>query len=343
MDLLMSLPIASYFFSSSLTSWSTSLNLLFFYMTWSTLVLSHSPLKIELIATTALRIVFWLVPSLFFLLVDTLLPSLSESIKHNGPSSLPPRDPVALARLVGLALLNLALSTAVEAGLSSLFTLATARPVFHTATTLPLPWQIAKHLALLFVLREAFTYLIHRHLLHNPSSPSPLPRRLTALHASYAHSHPGPHALLHNVDHPLPFLLHRFAPLYLPAATLSVLPLPFAVAGGGIHLLTYLLFVALATVESTLAMSGYTVVPGILMGGVTRRTAAHYACRGRGNYGCWGVMDWACGTSVGGSDVVGDVKREADKHRLGEKSEGAMRDGMEGLRRSLRVRSKRAE
>ena len=131
----MSLPIASYFFSTSLTSWSTSLNLLFFYMTWSTLVLSHSPLKIELIATTALRIVFWLVPSLFFLLVDTLLPSLSESIKHNGPNSLPPRDPAALARLLGLALLNLALSTAAEAGLSSLLALATGRPVFHTTTT----------------------------------------------------------------------------------------------------------------------------------------------------------------------------------------------------------------
>lgn len=337
MDLLMSLPIASYFFSSSLTSWSTSMNLLFFYMTWSTLVLSHSPLKIELIATTALRIVFWLIPSLVFLLVDTLLPSLSEAIKHNGPRSLPPRDPAALARLVGLALFNLALSTAAEAALSSLLTLATARPVFHTATTLPLPWQITKHLFLLFLLREALTYLIHRHLLHNPSSSaSPLPRRLTALHTSHAHAHPGPHALLHNVDHPLPFLLHRFVPLYLPAAALSLLPLP---VGGEIHLLTYLLFVALATVESTLAMSGYTVVPGILMGGVTRRTAAHYAGRGRGNYGCWGVMDWACGTSVGGADVVGDVKREADKHRIGERGQGAM----EGLRRSVRNRSRRGE
>lgn len=335
MDLLMSLPIASYFFSSSLTSWSTSMNLLFFYMTWSTLVLSHSPLKIELIATTALRIVFWLIPSLFFLLVDTLLPSLSESIKHNGPRSLPPRDPAALARLVGLALFNLALSTAAEAGLSTLLALATARPVFHTATTLPLPWQIAKHLALLFSLREALTYLIHRHLLHNPSSASTLPRRLTALHTNHAHSHPGPHALLHNVDHPLPFLLHRFVPLYLPAVALSLLPLPFT--GGEIHLLTYLLFVALATVESTLAMSGYTIVPGILMGGVTRRTAAHYAGRGRGNYGCWGVMDWACGTSVGGEDVVGDVKREADKHRIGERGQGAV----EGLRRSVRNRSGR--
>ncbi|KAK1834287.1 sterol desaturase family [Podospora conica] len=340
MDLLMSLPIASYFFSTSLTSWSTSLNLLFFYMTWSTLVLSHSPLKIELIATTALRILFWLIPSLVFLLIDTILPSLSSSIKHNGPRSLPPRDPAALARLLALALFNLALTTAAEAALSSLSTLATARPLFHTATTLPLPWQIAKHLALLFLLREALTYLIHRHLLHNPSSPSSLPRRLTALHVNHAHAHPGPHALLLNVDHPLPFLLHRFAPLYLPAAALSLLPVP---VGGDVHLLTYLLFVALATVESTLAMSGYTIVPGILMGGAARRTAAHYACGGRGNYGCWGLVDWACGTSVGGDDVVGDVKREADKHRVAERGGGAMRDGMEGLRRSVRMRSRRGE
>src|SRR3954468_16628820 len=102
MDLLLSLPIMSYFLAPSVTSWSTSLNLLFFYMTWTTLVLSHSPLKIELMGVFGLRLVFWLAPSLLFLLVDTLLPSLAENLKYNGASALPARDAGALASQVGL-------------------------------------------------------------------------------------------------------------------------------------------------------------------------------------------------------------------------------------------------
>ncbi|KAK1755412.1 hypothetical protein QBC47DRAFT_189024 [Echria macrotheca] len=340
MDLLLSLPLASYFFSTSLTSWSTSLNLLFFYMTWSTLVLSHSPLKIELLGTTAIRIVFWLVPSLLFLLIDTLLPSLAESIKYNGASALPPRDAQSLARLLGLAILNLGLSAALEGALS----LATAsflhEPLFRTATTLPLPWQMAKHLALLFACREVLTYYIHRYVLHNArggSKGNNNTRRLASQHARCAHGRKAaPFSLLLMADHPLPFLLHRFIPLYLPALLLH----------RHLHLLTYFVFVSLATVEETLALSGYTIVPGIIMSGVARRTALHYA-RPTGNFGCWGVLDWVHGTSLGG-DVVQDVRDEAEKHQIREKGERAaggagsmFQDGMEGLRRSTRARGKK--
>ena len=344
MDLLMSLPIASYFFSSSLTSWSTSLNLLFFYMTWTTLVLSHSPLKIELFGTVGLRIVFWLVPSLFFLILDTLLPSLSETIKYNGASALPPRDAVSLIRMLGLALLNLSISTVLE-GLLSLGAalLFQTGPVFRTATTLPLPWQMAKHIAILFAAREVLTYYIHRYLLHCPKNNNSkavnnrFARKLTSLHSQYAHRRraSAPFTLLLMADHPLPFLLHRFVPLYLPSLLLY----------RHLHLLTYLLFVGLCTVEETLALSGYTIVPGIIIGGVARRTALHYS-RPTGNYGCWGVLDWVHGTSLG-RDVMQDVRAEAEKHHLKEKGEDAadgatnmFRDGMEGLRRSTRNRNK---
>lgn len=387
MDMLLSLPIASYLFSTSLTSWSTSLNLLFFYMTWSTLVLSHSPLKIEIVSVTALRIAFWLVPSLLFLAFDTLLPSLSESIKYNGASALPPRDAKTLTRLAGLALSNLALETALEAAISLGLTTVLKTPVFRTSSTLPLPWQILKHLALLFTAREILTYYTHRYLLHNtPASRSislPIPKSKSKstslstptlparLHAQYAHSPPRtpPSSLRLKADHPVPYLLHRFLPLYLPALALSLYhhypaittttattktnPLNIFTAAinntndNNLHILTYLVFVALATLEETLAMSGYTVVPGILLGGVARRTAIHYSTtttsgetksRCGGNFGSWGVLDWVHGTSVGG-DVMGDLRDEAEKHRLQERGArkvgevgGAVRDGVEGLR-----------
>ncbi|KAL2193362.1 hypothetical protein P885DRAFT_63992 [Corynascus similis CBS 632.67] len=337
MDLLLSLPVLSYF-SGSLTSWSTSLNLLFFYMTWSTLVLSHSPLEVEIVGVAALRAGLWFVPSLFFLAFDTLLPSLAENIKYNGASALPPRDVKALGKVVGLALFNFALELGVEAGMSLSLTTILNNPVFRTSTTLPLPWQIAKHLSLLFTGREILTYYIHRYLLHNHPAPAfslfrysgssssssssssksertrskpTYKRSIAALHNTYAHARPAPpYSLLLRGDHPFPYLLHRLTPLYLPALALHL---------DGLHLLTYLLFVALVTLEETLALSGYAVLPGIVVGGMARRTAAHYAT-GKGNFGSWGVLDWAHGTSVGG-DVMGDLRDEAEKHQVRERGE----------------------
>ncbi|KAK3939005.1 hypothetical protein QBC46DRAFT_388871 [Diplogelasinospora grovesii] len=336
MDLLLSLPIASYFFSTSLTSWSTSLNLLFFYMTWSTLVLSHSPLKVELYGVTALRLVFWLVPSLLFLLFDTLVPSLSETIKFN--SSLPRLDSRTITKLVTLALFNFGLETALEFGSSLFLSTMLQEPVFRTSTTLPLPWQMIKHIALLFTAREFLTYYIHRYLLHPPTTQA---RKQTGgistLHKNYAHNLRGPPFSLQLMcDHPLPFLLHRFLPLYIPALALRK----------DLHVLTYFAFVGLATIEETLSMSGYTVIPGIIMGGITRRNALHY-CRPVGNFGCWGFLDWVHGTSLG-NDVVKDIKDEARKHRLKERSAkkaddagGMLQNGVEGLRRSARSRTGR--
>jgi len=326
MDILLSLPILSYFLAPTVTSWSTSLNLLFFYMTWSTLVLSHSPLKIEVIGLTALRVVFWLVPSLVFLLFDTLVPSLAESIKIRGRAALPPRDAGRLGRLLLLALANLALETALEAGVSAAvaYLRPAAGPLFRTGTTLPLPWQIIKQLGLLMTGREVLTYYLHRYAL--PAS-SQLGR---AHRASYGHARRAPpFSLLVFADHPAAFLVHRFAPLYLTA--LAVRP----------HLLTYFVFVGLATLEETLAHSGYSVVPGIIMGGITRRTATHYV-HGEGNYGAWGFLDWIHGTSLG-KNVVADVKDEAEKHHLKERGEDAagsglnlVQEGIEGLRKGRR-------
>ena len=335
MDILLSLPVASYFFTTSLTSWSTSLNLLFFYMTWTTLVLSHSPVKIELIGSLTLRLVLWLIPSLFFLLFDTLLPSLAESIKYNGASALPPRNAQATAKLVGLAILNLALEAGVEAGVSIGLATLLQQPVFKTSSTLPLPWQMIKHIALLFVAREGLTYAIHRYLLHGPSGGATA--RLGKLHGGYAHARRAPpFSLLLMGDHPVPFLLHRFVPRYLPAVLLRQ----------RLHLLTYFLFVGLCTLEETLALSGYTVVPGILMGGIARRTAIHYA-KPTGNYGAWGVVDWVSGTSLG-KDVMADVRDEAEKHRLKERSTvaagelgDAVQESIDGLRRSTRSKARK--
>ncbi|KAI1334281.1 sterol desaturase family [Xylariaceae sp. FL0016] len=333
MDVILSLPIVSYFAAPMLTSWSTSLNLLFFYMTWTTLVLSHSPLKIELIGTLAVRIIFWLVPSLFFLIFDTLVPSLAESIKLHGPASLPRRNAPALGRQLLLALFNLALFSALQAGISVAATTFLHRPLFKTSTTLPLPWQIIKHVFTLFTAREILTYYVHRYVLHAKGG------QVAKLHSQYVHCRKGaaPYALMLYSDHPIPLMLNRLLPVYLPS--LIIRP----------HLLTYFFFTILTTLEETLSMSGYSIIPGIIMGGITRRTATHYASAGQGNYGAFGLLDWVNGTSVG-KDVMEDIQDEAEKHHVKDRGQKAISDtsnavqeGFDGLKKGRKGRKKRSD
>ncbi|KAK1246582.1 hypothetical protein MKX08_000384 [Trichoderma sp. CBMAI-0020] len=321
MDVLFSLPIFGYLLGPALSSWSTSLNLLFFYMTWSTLVLSQPPIVVHIFGILAIRIVFFLIPSLATLFFDVSLPSLAEGIKHGGRSALPPRDAAALARLLGLVLLNLAILTAIEGALSFAFMLVFNEPVFKTTTTLPLPWGIAKHVLVLLSARETLLYYIHRFVLHGKSY-----RWLSRRHQAYAHAKAGaPFSLRLMADHPLPLLFYRFLPLYLSAVLLRP------------HILTYFFVLTICTLEETLAMSGYTVVPGIIMGGIVQRSAIHYAGKGASNYGSWGILDWVSGTSKGG-DVLEDVKREADKHRVKERSSKKIDQGMSAVRDGVKTR-----
>jgi hypothetical protein len=166
MDALLSLPILGYFLMPSLGTYSTSLNLLFFYMTWSTLVLSQPPLKVEVIGTLGVRVLFSLLPSALFLLFDTIIPSLAVGIKTQGASALPTRTGgVAGARraatrpewyqVVGLSIFNVCTGVTLQAGLEILFTeVFRIQSALKVTTTLPMPWSIAKDIAKALVLRE---------------------------------------------------------------------------------------------------------------------------------------------------------------------------------------------
>lgn len=324
MDVLLSIPILSVLVRPSL---STSVNLLFFYATWSTLVLTHDPISIHATALLVMRVIFWLIPALLFFLFDSLIPSLAGSIKFAGSVSTPRRP----FRLLSLALFNMVLTTLVESALSFAFHRAAGTTFFRMNTTLPLPWQIFKHHCVLFTSREVLTFYLHRLVFHAGHFPT-----LARLHTTFAHGSPTTPLQLYT-DHPIPLLILHLVPVLLPSAFLRP------------HMITYLFFLGLCTVEATLVTSGYSIVPGVILGGNARRNAAHYASGGRANYGAWGILDWAHGTSKGG-DVVDDIRDEADKHNVSERSaakvdEGAgiLQEGVDafknGVRRSGRKRT----
>jgi hypothetical protein len=165
MDALLSLPVLSYFLVPSLGSYSASLNLLFFYLTWSTLILSHPPLKVELLGTLAIRALFFVLPSVMFLAFDTAVPSLAVSLKVQGANGLPTRTGGVKVRkgapknvwwkVVAVSLGNVALGLLLQAAVEALFTdVLRIRSAFKITTTLPMPWTIGKEILLGFVARE---------------------------------------------------------------------------------------------------------------------------------------------------------------------------------------------
>lgn len=106
-------------------------------------------------------------PSLLFIF-DSILPSLSVGLKTQGAAALPTRTGgVQGARrggsrpqwyqVVGVSLLNVLLSVAIQAGVELLFTeVFHIRSALKVTTTLPLPWSIAKDVIRGLLLREVY-------------------------------------------------------------------------------------------------------------------------------------------------------------------------------------------
>jgi hypothetical protein len=99
--------------------------------------------------------------------------------------------------------------------------------------------------------------------------------------------------------------------------------------------LTYLLLLSIVTLEETLTMSGYTIVPGIMLGGIARRQNLHSESCGKGNFAPWGMFDWLHGTSIG-PDVIDDARDEAEKHQVKERSGKAWGNAKESGREGLK-------
>lgn len=181
MDALLSLPVLSLFLVPTISSYSTSLNIIFFYMTWTTLVLSHPPLRVELFGTAAVRLLFFLLPSLLFFLFDILTPSAAVVVKAQGEAGLPAGSKRGKVRMkdlkvAGWAMLNIGLSFAAQAAIEEVRTeLFGMRSALRVSMKLPMPWEMVKDLLRGLLAREVSwaysnsiqTYMNHEYIEKN--------------------------------------------------------------------------------------------------------------------------------------------------------------------------------
>jgi hypothetical protein len=104
--------------------------------------------------------------------------------------------------------------------------------------------------------------------------------------------------------------------------------------------MTYLLLLALFSLEELFTYSGYNVLPStIMLRGMARRTDAHMMSEGDGNFGPLGFLDWAHGTTLG-ADVVDDLKAEMQKHDVQERTGNAI-DGAGDVANGVASKMKR--
>ena len=273
------------------TYFASSLNILFFYLTWTTLVLSHPPLGIELLGSFAVRIIFYWIPTLLFTLLELVMPGTSDDLKTRRGKHLT----VDVMLWVGLiTFINQVIATGIQGLLHALFvyTLAPKYPLFNIGTTLPMPWNIIKHTLIVLSLREILTYSIHRFLLHNTQRFTRLPRFHT-IHHKYADS--PCFALKADYAHPVDYIILQFIPLYLPAYLFRI------------HLLTFFFILAIVSIESAIIYSGYDIFWGLL-GRTVRRIDRHHSPKGKSmDFGIWGIVDWNAGTAGGRRSETADT------------------------------------
>ena len=307
---LASLPALAFLVFPAFSSYSTTFNFFFFYMTWALLIRSNSPLVVELVGTFAVRALFYLLPSAVFLAFDGALPEIARGIKEHGEHALALGEAqgglrgrwwrvtlVSVGNVTGAVLLQVA----IDAILSKVLGWRTAIKV---TTTPPLPWNILKDLILGLLMRELLTYVLHRYVLHGQKS------SLVKQHKRWQHSIMSPYSFVAHYDHPLPYLVHVFLPMYIPAVVLRM------------HLLSYNMYLAVVSLEETFAYSGYNALPtAFILGGIARRQERHFLSKGSGNFGCFGLIDFIMGTSLG-EDLLDDVVDEAEEKRVPQRAKG---------------------
>lgn len=246
---------------------------------------------------------FYILPSALFLVLDVLLPGVSAGFKSMGEDGLPLRDlsrgnVLKYLRLVGWSIFNVVLGATTQAVIEWTLTSQLDQPqALRVSTSLPLPWAIAKDILKGLLARDVLSYLFHRYLLHSGPVANALCRDLTQLHRRWYHGDIlAPFPLSATYDHPLAYIIKSFLPVYLPAIYWRF------------HALTFFLYTIVVSLEEAFTYSGYSKLPtSFILGGIATRHELHCVSGGLGNYGSWGLCDWLAGTLVGTDAVSAEI------------------------------------
>lgn len=214
-----SLSLLPLFFASPLTTLSTSLNVLLLNLTYTSLTLSYTPLRIEAFLTLSARVLFFLLPALVATAILNLAPgyAIDGAFAKRAGKRGGKVDPKEVGWGVARVLVNVVLPVCIQAGIEYFLTQAYVFPsALRLPRTLPMPGTILWDVFWVFVLRAVIGYTVHRYVLHDPRG-----GRQSDWHWTYVHEKWGSRVtpLLPLLDHPINHLLGSWLPIYLSSVS----------------------------------------------------------------------------------------------------------------------------
>ncbi|KAJ5155323.1 hypothetical protein N7492_008126 [Penicillium capsulatum] len=235
---------------------------------WSSIVDSYSPQRIEFVGTLLVQLVtFWL-PSIGYLLLDTIAPSFSHRHKIQPAPKQPTRRDIARCFIVVSQ--NQVLSSILHLSLISMTSRMGSKSSYRVDASLPSLFEFIRDFVISLLLREALFYYSHR-LLHAPYF-------YVRIHKKH-HKFTAPIALAAQFAHPIEQIFANALPISLPPQLL------------GSHVLTFWVFLGYELFMTATVHSGYD-----FFNNKAKMHDLHHE-KFNLNYGSIGLLDWIHGTN----------------------------------------------
>lgn len=236
-------------------------------LSWNGLLTKHHPPVIEFWGTLLIQLVFFWLPSLFYLALDHVAPNFSQRHKLQPRTKQP--TPAELKDCLKVVFRNQLFSALIHISLLSLGGLADGKPTYRFDASLPSLDQVILDVLACVFLREVLFYYAHR-ILHFPS----IYPKIHKVH----HRFTAPVALAAQYAHPVEHFFANSLPISIPPMILHC------------HVVSFWVFLAVELLETTTAHSGYDFLSGI-----AKKHDAHHE-KFLINFGTIGLLDWIHGT-----------------------------------------------
>ena len=235
---------------------------------WLQLMSEHSPPVIEFCGTLFVQLVFFWLPSAFYLALDFVAPNFSQRHKLQPQTKQPTL--VEVKDCLKVVLKNQFLSAFIHIFLLTTIAIAGGKPTYRFDVKLPSSDQIVRDVLVCVIFREILFYYSHR-VLHLPSV-------YPKIHKPH-HRFTAPVALAAQYAHPIEHLLANTLPISIPPMILQC------------HVVTFWVFLAYQLTETATVHSGYD-----FLGGIAKKHDAHHE-KFLINFGSIGLLDWVHGTN----------------------------------------------
>lgn len=235
---------------------------------WSDIVDSYSPQRIEFVGTLLVQVVsFWL-PSTIYLFLDVIAPSFSKRHKiQPAPKQPTQRDIVRCFKVVAQ---NQILSSVLHLALIYMTSHMGSASSYRVEQSLPSSVEFTCDFLISLLLREALFYYSHR-LLHTPYL-------YVRIHKKH-HKFTAPIALAAQFAHPIEQIFANALPISLPPQLLRS------------HVVTFWVFLSYELFMTATVHSGYD-----FFNNKARMHDLHHE-KFNLNYGSIGLLDWVHGTN----------------------------------------------